>query len=414
MSSGSDSDSDSVECLSEDDNERRLREVPLAQDPSPELIPETQEVEESEPEPESEKPAKRKRRSGGRKLGEPKPKKSKAPEFRLQAMRVFLTYKGHVDKTNFVEWIRSKRKVKWIRIAHESGDEKNPYLHSHVLVEFDERKNWKNPRCLDYSNDGQIVHPNIEVIRSKKHWENTKNYLAKEDPDNADLKKAPTILTVMDQKKTYREFMEEALERDPENWKSANALKTIWDNAGFKMEPFKSNWKPCADWHETLLQFVEEQPDARKIIWIFDKIGNTGKTRMAKYLYQEDPEKWLVTKDMGVSRDAATIVKNALETGWTGWGMILDLPRTAETNKTRIYQYLEEIKDGFVTAQKYQGGTCLFQTPHVVVFANWAPFVKSLSMDRWEIYEIRDGELEAVSTDECLLINAENETKIYQ
>lgn len=134
-------------------------------------------------------------------------------------------------------------------------------------------------------------------------------------------------------------------------------------------------------------------------MWLIDPKGGKGKTELAKYLYSKEPEKWLIMKDPGTTRDAATIVQNSIEQGWQSHGVILDLPRQAQTARTRIYPILEEIKDGFITATKYQGGTTTFPIPHVTVFANWGPTAEALSMDRWDIREItEDGELKKLDS----------------
>ena len=325
--------------------------------------------------------------------------------FRLQAKRMFLTYKGHFSKADYISWLRSKREVKWVRLAQESADQEAPYLHTHVLLEFQTRPNWKDPRCLDYSVDGEMIHPHIKTIKSQKQWSNSRNYLAKEDQENTDLQESPSILTVLSKAGSFQELVEGAVQMDPDNWKSANALKTMWDSASKShlRNQVQMSWKPHLPWHSFLEQVVEERPDVRTILWIYDRVGNKGKTMMAKFLFSQNPAKWLITKDMGTSRDAATIVSNALLQGWEGWGVIVDLPRQAENARRRIYPILEEIKDGFVTATKYQGGTVTFPHPHLVVFANWPPQVGALSIDRWDIREITaTGDVEEVNIIELL------------
>jgi len=148
-------------------------------------------------------------------------------------------------------------------------------------------------------------------------------------------------------------------------------------------------YEPDMPWQKTFLEMINEKPDYRTIFWICDKVGNSGKTALSKYLYLKERGKWLICKDLGTSRDSATIIKNELENGWLSHGIIIDLPRSAE-KQTRMYNYIEEVKDGFITSQKYQGGTCIFNSPHVVIMANWMPDTKCLSLDRWKIYKINE------------------------
>lgn len=46
------------------------------------------------------------------------------------------------------------------------------------------------------------------------------------------------------------------------------------------------------------------------------------------------------------------------------------------------YQALEALKDGIMYSGKYEGGLCVFDTLHVVVFSNEGPKDGMLSEDR--------------------------------
>lgn len=158
-------------------------------------------------------------------------------------------------------------------------------------------------------------------------------------------------------------------------------------------------YEPDQPWQLELVREIEGEPLYRKIIWIYDEIGNRGKTALGKWLFVTQPNKWYYAKDCGTTRDASTIIQNALSSGWTAWGIVIDLPRSAE-NHIRMYTYLEEFADGIVTTQKYSGKTIAFDSPWVVVFANWPPTLnKTLSLDRWDIREIQaDGTVKYMDT----------------
>ena len=49
---------------------------------------------------------------------------------------------------------------------------------------------------------------------------------------------------------------------------------------------------------------------------------------------------------------------------------------------------LEQIKNGMIYSGKYEGGQCLFESPHIVIFANSKPEIENMSIDRWNIKEI--------------------------
>ena len=67
--------------------------------------------------------------------------------------------------------------------------------------------------------------------------------------------------------------------------------------------------------------------------------------------------------------------------------VIFDIPRA---NKGHIsYSALESIKNGMVCNTKYETGVKVFNSPHVIVFANFPPDDESmLSDDRWLITEL--------------------------
>jgi len=118
-------------------------------------------------------------------------------KWRLYAQKLMLTYKTHVDKDAMREMIETKTKrpgLKFLRIAHETADSQNPYLHSHVLVDLESRFQTTNCRFFDIIDEesGETIHPHIKIVGSYQHWENSKNYIAKEDPEHADLLTKPS------------------------------------------------------------------------------------------------------------------------------------------------------------------------------------------------------------------------------
>jgi len=301
--------------------------------------------------------------------------------FRINNQRLLLTYSqaGHFDKEEYINWIRDRSTVEisFIRLAHEIGDDGTNY-HTHAVIEYVKPFQTRDCRYYDYRQS----HAHIRVLKNKKAFEDAKKYIAKEDPENADLlMKKDCLFTRVKACDT----MEEALEKYVHRPNDVAGIVQLYNMK--KNEPTRFNFTPSTPWQLWLLDLDAQDPDPRKVHWIYDPVGNCGKTAMAKWLHINRPGQWYICKDLGTSRDCATIIKGAIEGGgWTGWGLILDLPRSAE-NHIRLYSYIEEIKDGFVTATKYTGGTCVFDTPHLVVFANWLPQVECLSLDRWHIQQ---------------------------
>jgi len=321
-----------------------------------------------------------------------------ASRFRLSVSRMLLTYRTHLDKELYKAFASEKfnGSLKFIRLAHETGDEVVNYLHTHVVVELSKPCNFVSSRCLDYME----IHPHIRKLKNKKAFEDAKVYISKEDIENTDLKKDEESLFTRVSKCST---VQDALSKFAISPGDANGVVTMFNMKNGNLLS-RYSYTPNMDWQLRIIEEVNEVPDNRTINWIFDKKGNSGKTALAKWLCIENPNRWFIAKDMGTSRDCATIVTSAISSGWEAWGVIIDLPRQTEEH-VRIYQYIEELKDGFVTSQKYCGRTVLFDSPHVFVMANWLPQVDCLSLDRWKIREINSNkELVELSAERVRLL----------
>lgn len=151
--------------------------------------------------------------------------------------------------------------------------------------------------------------------------------------------------------------------------------------------------KPNA-FQQEVLDIVKKQPDNRTIYWYWDKKGNIGKTTLVKSLCMKYPEECILTG--GKANDAKYQVASAK----------VD-PRIIFFNYTRSkqeyvsYEAIESMKDGIFASGKYESKMKLFNCPHVIIFANFPPITTELSLDRWKITEIRDGELIRQEIDSC-------------
>lgn len=327
-------------------------------------------------------------------------------KFRIQNRYLMLTYNGgHHDKEDLILFIKAtlsslRSEVVFIRCAHEIG-KKTERKHTHVLIECNPPLKTSNCRLLDYKGD----HPNWKKHQNKHHYMHCKTvYITKEDPDNMDLK-APQTAESEDyvdicgavQKS---ENLKEAINNHflSAGFSGISGIEKIFSMRTQTLKRF--TYVPSNPWELDLMEMVSGEPNCRDIIWVYDFVGNQGKTAFTKFMYMNDPNSWFIAKDMGTARDAATCIQGALNKGWNHHGMILGLPRAAE-NHTRMYEYIEDIKDGMITAQKYAGETCVFDNPHIIIFSNWIPTVSNLSRDRWKIFEILNKELVPRSYDYC-------------
>lgn len=140
--------------------------------------------------------------------------------------------------------------------------------------------------------------------------------------------------------------------------------------------------KELYDWQQDLMEMLTEKPDDRKIIWIWCEEGHSGKTSLAKSVcLRTDLALYVGGKAADVKYAVTQMQKKPTIIFW-------DLCRTSEQFVS--YQGLEEVKNGIFFSPKYESGMCLFDVPHVVVFANFPPDRSKLSADRWFVRRLVD------------------------
>ncbi len=132
-------------------------------------------------------------------------------------------------------------------------------------------------------------------------------------------------------------------------------------------------------WQEELLLELKEPPDDRTIRWIVDTTGNAGKTWFAKWAAVNLDAQVIAngkTSDIARAYQHKSIV-------------ILNLARTPEQYVN--YQVMENIKDGLIWSPKYEPLMKYFKPPHLIVMANQWPEYNKVSLDRWNISELKNG-----------------------
>lgn len=135
-------------------------------------------------------------------------------------------------------------------------------------------------------------------------------------------------------------------------------------------------------WQEQVKELIDEDPDDRKIHWFWESTGNAGKTAMAKYICKNYNALFL----SGKASDAKYAVSEWLEKNGELRVAVFGFTRSVEDYVS--YQALEEIKDGLFFNGKYEAKMCIFNSPHVIVFANFPPDQSKLSADRWYVENI--------------------------
>lgn len=113
--------------------------------------------------------------------------------------------------------------------------------------------------------------------------------------------------------------------------------------------------------------------DDRKITWVYDEVGNSGKTYLSKHLIAA---KGAVRFTNGRTGDIAFAYNNEDI-------IIFDFARSCEERIN--YQIIEDLKNGILFSSKYNSKCKIFNPPKIVIMANFMPNLKSMSEDRWDI-----------------------------
>lgn len=140
-------------------------------------------------------------------------------------------------------------------------------------------------------------------------------------------------------------------------------------------------WK---EWQKSILEIIANKPDNRKINWIYDKIGNNGKSYLSKYLQ--------ITEDVYYITGGK---QNDILYGYDNQSIIIyDLARTYADNMEHIYTTIENFKNGMYLSTKYETEQRIFKIPHIFVMSNFMPNKEKLSKDRWNVIDVNKEDVE--------------------
>ncbi|QMW68645.1 replication-associated protein [Crucivirus-81] len=143
-------------------------------------------------------------------------------------------------------------------------------------------------------------------------------------------------------------------------------------------------------WQSKICTIINGEINDRFVYWIYDEMGENGKTVFCKYLYANQDA--IIATD-GANKDVscmlAELVKNGRDLN-DKTTFIFHFPRSTEGLS---YKAIESVKDGLITSTKFHSNTLVFNCPHVFVFSNELPNLAKLSQDRWKLKTIINGDL---------------------
>jgi len=155
--------------------------------------------------------------------------------------------------------------------------------------------------------------------------------------------------------------------------KAATRIRGPWDASS----KFIKTISVLNYWQGPVFNVLEGPPDDRSIYWIYDIIGNMGKSAFCKYcaVYMDAA----VINNGSFTDIAFSIADNPKI-------VLFDLTRSIEGRVN--YSAMEALKNGMIFSGKYESKTKIFNPPHVMVFANFAPDLSAMSADRWKIVNL--------------------------
>lgn len=138
---------------------------------------------------------------------------------------------------------------------------------------------------------------------------------------------------------------------------------------------------PNKKWQLKILDIIHEKPDIRKVYWFWSEKGGVGKSQFCKYLLVKHH---CVFIDEGKKGD---IMHCIMVSDMNNKNIVIfDVPR--DNGNKVSYKSIESIKNGMIFSSKYESGYKIFNSPHLIVFANCEPEYSSLSEDRWVVENI--------------------------
>ena len=133
---------------------------------------------------------------------------------------------------------------------------------------------------------------------------------------------------------------------------------------------------PLREWQSEVYQTLVREPDPRQIMFIVDLSGNQGKSWFARYYTDLHDNAQIIIP--GKKADMALVVDPTCKV------FFFDCPRSKQGDYIQ-YDFLEELKNGFIFSPKYKSKCKKLATPHVVVLMNEYPDMKKLSEDRYTV-----------------------------
>lgn len=139
-------------------------------------------------------------------------------------------------------------------------------------------------------------------------------------------------------------------------------------------------------WQQQLEIILNGDTSDRTIHWVYDPVGNNGKTKLSNHMVSSNG---YIRLTNGKTADIAY--------AWNGENVIFDYSRSQEDSIN--YGIIEDIKNGSVFSTKYNSISKSYKSPVVCIMANFLPNLNKMSIDRWQIYTIKENHLVDITSE---------------
>lgn len=136
---------------------------------------------------------------------------------------------------------------------------------------------------------------------------------------------------------------------------------------------------PLRPWQQTLNAKLLLPPNERKIIFLVDYEGNQGKSWFAQYFCSLHDRSQVILP--GRKADMCYVLERDIRY------LFIDAPRSKQGEYLQ-YDFLEDVKNGYVFSPKYESRIKRLGPVHLVVNMNEDPDMTKLSRDRYEIIRL--------------------------
>jgi len=264
--------------------------------------------------------------------------------------------------------------VKYLIFSDETGAEGTPHIQGFVV--FQSRLRLRSARLL-------IPRAHLESARGT--CAQASEYCRKEGSTNTHI--YGQLPNVPGKTNLYESFRDWVLEQPvkpspalvaykyPSLFLRNGRTQTFIDAIYPTPAPLVSVFRP---YQQELAEALDAPPDARKIIFVVDPVGNSGKSWFSHSYYRSRPDDVQILS-AGKRDDLAFAINDDKRV------FLFDLPRS--TSEFLQYSILEQLKNGLIFSNKYESRMKCMPAggAHVVVFMNEYPDMTKLSADRYEI-----------------------------